>query len=96
MPKIIFQPLMIANPRDTWRGAFLLDKMVIACLPGIANPRNAWRGTLWGKYLIANPRNAWRGQISMLKVTPVFKVPKTRNILLRLRCPRSCRSWWSC
>ena len=27
MPKIIFQPLMIANPRDTWR---------------IANPRNAW------------------------------------------------------
>ena len=43
MPKIIFQPLMIANPRDTWRGTFFLDKMVIACLPGIANPRNAWR-----------------------------------------------------
>ena len=55
MPKIIFQPLMIANPRD-----------------------------------------AWRGQISMFKVTPVFKVPKTRIILLRLRCPRSCRNWWSC
>ena len=71
-------------------------RLATACLPGIANPRNAWRGTLWGKYLIANPRNAWRGQISMFKVTPVFKVPKTRNILLRLRCPRSCRSWWSC
>ena len=67
MPKIIFQPLMIANPRNAWRGTFLLDKMVIACLPGIANPRNAWRG-----------------QISMFKVTPVFKVPKTRNILLLL------------
>ena len=79
MPKIIFQPLMIANPRDTWRGTFLLDKMVIARLPGIANPRDAWRG-----------------QISMFKVTPVFKVPKRRNILLRLRCPRSCRNWWSC
>ena len=26
----------------------------------------------------------------------MFKVPKTRIILLRLRCPRSCRSWWSC
>ena len=24
------------------------------------------------------------------------KVPKTRIILLRLRCPRSCRNWWSC
>ena len=26
----------------------------------------------------------------------MFKVTKRRNILLRLRCPRSCRSWWSC
>ena len=41
---------MIANPRDTWRGTFFLDKMVIACLPGITNPRDTWG--------IANPRNA--------------------------------------
>ena len=34
---------MIANPRNTWRETFFLDKMVIARLPGIANPRNAWR-----------------------------------------------------
>ena len=45
---------------------------------------------------IANPRNTWRGQISMFKVTPVFKVPKTRIILPLLRCRRSCRNWWSC
>ena len=64
MPKIIFQPLMIANPR------------------------NAWRGTLWGKWqamLIIQ----FKVQISMLKA-------KTRIILLRLRCRRSCRNWWSC
>ena len=97
MPKIIFQPLMItnprdisgiANPRDTWRGTFLLDNMVIARLPGIANPRNAWRGTLWGKWqamLIIQ----FKVQISKFKV-------KRRIILLRLRCPRSCRNWWSC
>ena len=34
-------------------------------------------------------------QSSMLKVTE-FKVTKMRIILLRLRCRRSCRSWWSC
>ena len=79
---------MIANPRDTWRGTFLLDKMVIACLPGIANPRNAWRGTLWGKWQ-AMLTIQFKVQISMVKV-------KTRIILLRLRCRRSYRSWWSC
>ena len=33
---------MIANPRNTWRGTFFLDKMVITRLPGIANPRDTW------------------------------------------------------
>ena len=30
MPKIIFQPLMIANPRNTWRGQIIKFKVQIS------------------------------------------------------------------
>ena len=66
-----------------WRGAFFLDNMVIARLPGITNPRNAWRVIIQFKV-----------QCSKFKVTE-FKVTKT-SILPLHRCRRSCRSWWNC
>ena len=65
MPKIIFQPLMIANPRNAWRGTFRGKYL-------IANPRNAWRGTFRGKYL-AIVIIKFKVQISKFKVKTMFK-----------------------
>ena len=91
--------LMMREPRKAnWTPSVYLSRSLL--MPSTSwkylfvNPRDAWRGALWGKWQ-AMVIIQFQVQSSKFKVTE-FKVPKTRIILLRLRCRRSCWSWWSC
>lgn len=65
--------------------AYAIDQLKI---PNCKSPGRLAGGALWGKWQ-AMVIIQFQVQSSKFKVTE-FKVPKTRIILLRLRCRRSC------
>ena len=77
--------------RDVIRVNALAEQAAKSLLAGDCKSPERLTGDFMGQMTGNANHTVQRSKFKVKK----FKV-KTRNILLLLRCPRSCRSWWSC